>query len=259
MPSAKPDKQEINSLRELRGIRYAEFVPRYFRRLCEHCEAATADGYVTPERASALLQYLESDAEVAAIYPNNILAEFLREATHPKHWSLDIEHDLLHVLFSLYLGYHPAHEGRSDIRFQISIDGDLVSTSSEPRPREPLPPSDLSVILTYAKLKSKGWLRPLLTRHFDSPSNRLELQNRFVGFTGKFKLGTRAACFDTARSLGAVPCDPTPYLDYLFVSEELEAEGALSSKISSAIYFRRLYGNPLILPESAWEASIAGG
>lgn len=255
MPSAKPDRAEIDELRSRRGVRYTEPNPRFFASLHESCRAATEDGYVTPERAVRLLQQLQSDPVVGAIYPNNVLVDILRGATAPGAWSLDVEHDLLHILFSLCLGYESPELERRQLGTQISIEDGIVVTSNFSRTYGPRPPADLSLVLTYAKLKSAAWQSALISGHIDS-IRTVDLRDRFIGFTGKFRFGTREACFNAARQLGGVPCDPAPHLDYFFVSEDLERESGLSSKLSAAIYYRRLYGNPLILPERVWEGCI---
>jgi hypothetical protein len=253
MPTAKPDQREVNELRKRRGITYVDPVSRHFAPLYEACREATEGGYITEKRAIYLLQHLRSQPSVAAIYPNNVLIEILTESTAPGNWSLDVEHDLLHTIFSFYLGYE-ADESMSGVtRVKVSSVNDVPYVSSMPLSYEPRPPSDLSVLLTYTKLKSARWQHSLLSGYVDRSVSTPDLRDKFVGFTGKFAFGAREACFQAARRLGAVPCDPSPFMDYLFVSTEYEEQCAVSNKLSSAIYCRRLYGNPLILPERLWE------
>jgi len=108
--------------------------------------------------------------------------------------------------------------------------------------------------LLSAKLKTA-----LMSEYLDTVTTKFDLKNKFVGFTGKFEFGTRADCFAEARKRGAVPCEPAPYMDYLFLSHEFEEHGAVSSKLDSAIFFRRIYGSPLILREKNWSSIVNGG
>jgi hypothetical protein len=256
MPSAKPDPNEANALRIKRGIRYSEPSAQAYVELHTHCEAAVSDGYITSERAITLLKYLQTNPSVARIYPNNVLNRLLLESCESGGWSSDFEHDLLHLIYSLYLGYE-SNATNVDTTITITFDEEGSSTSiSEQTPHSPRPPADLTFELTQSKLRSAKWRDALLRDHLDTVTGNVALQNKLVGFTGKFAFGTRAECFSEARNHGAVPCDPAPYMDYLFVSREFENYGAASSKIASAIYFRRLYGTPFILSEHVWVSSI---
>jgi hypothetical protein len=259
MPSPKPIKEEVDELRKRRGVRYVEPAPRYFTALYEACRTATEGGYVTEERAACLLEQLRAEPPIAAIFPNNVLVELLAEATAPGRWSPDVEHDLLHTLFSFYLGYEAEEHSSCVARIEVSLGSDAHPAASDPPPHEPRPPSDLSVLLTYTKLRSAAWQNALLSGYVDLSVSEVDLKDKFVGFTGKFAFGTREACFVRARRLGAVPSDPAPFMDYLFVSKAFEEHCAVSNKLSSAIYYRRLYGCPLILPERVWEACAQGG
>jgi hypothetical protein len=82
----------------------------------------------------------------------------------------------------------------------------------------------------------------------------LTIRDRFVGFTGDFREFTRKTCFEEVRKLGGVPSDPDMFLDYLFVSEKR----IISNQLFAAIYYRRVYGNPLILREADWIKIAAG-
>ena len=57
--------------------------------------------------------------------------------------------------------------------------------------------------------------------------------------------------------MGAVLCDPASYMEFLFVGRELEEVGVVSSKLDSALFFRRMYGKLLVLRERDWESVVS--
>lgn len=233
MPSEKPDPKEISSLRKKRGLFNVEPSGDLYSPLYARCLAAVEDGYTSQQRAITLLDYLRSTSETTKVYPNNILGRLLEAACKSEtSWTSEVEHDLIHFIYSLYIGY------------------DSVTHPTDK------PPRDLSYTLPHLKLKSSELKSMIFSMHLDSPTAPISLADKFVGFTGKFEFGSRAKCFAEARRRGAVPCDPAPYMDYLFVSREFEEYGAISSKIDGAIYWRRVHGSPLILREKDWNALV---
>lgn len=256
MPSAKPDTNEINALRVRRGIRYAEYSTHLYTELHTRCELAVDGGYISSDLAAKLLEFLQTNPHVAAIYPNNVLCGLLKESCENNGWSTEIEHDLLHFIYSIYLGYVERSNNHGIvINALIGETGIAVSTHAG-KAEKPKPPINLSYILTDSKLRSAKLRIALLTEHLNSVTTKPDLKDKFVGFTGKFEFGTRANCFAEARKRGAVPCEPAPYMDYLFLSREFEDHGAVSSKLDSAIFFRRVYGSPLILRERDWSCIV---
>lgn len=232
MPSEKPDTKEISALRKKRGIYHVEPCAELYSDLHARCLVAVEDGYTSQQRAITLLNYLKSTPKTAKIYPNNILEIFLDMACQSeKNWTPEVEHDLIHFIYSLYIGY-------------------------DSTPHDDKPPRDLSYTLPHLKLKSDELKSMIFSMHLDSLTEPISLVDKFVGFTGKFEFGSRAKCFAEARKRGAVPCDPAPYMEYLFVSREFEEYGAISSKIDGAIYCRRVYGSPRILREKDWNIII---
>lgn len=256
MPSAKPDKEEINALRLMRGIRYEERSAHLYIELHNQCELAVDEGYTSPERAAILLEFLQKNPLVAAIYPNNVLYKLVQEGCNKDGWCPEIEHDLLRFIYSIYLGYEkPNYLNTTMVISSQGEEGELTLSTLAAEPNEPRPPTDLSFIMANLSLSAKQ-RTALLYDYLDAITKKPNLQDRFVGFTGKFEFGSRADCFAEARKLGAVPCDPAPYMDYLFISRELEEYGTISSKLDSAIYFRRVYGYPQILREQDWNSIV---
>jgi hypothetical protein len=162
----------------------------------------------------------------------------------------------LHLLFSLYLGYErPSHAGG----FEIGVDADGAIRSGAVERQQSRPPSDIALFLSDPDTHRSPNLWLLLTEFFDEPQVLPSLHEKFVGFTGAFTFGSRGACFAEVRRRGGVPCSPAPYIDYMFVSREHEQQGAASSQVVAAIYFRRLYGTPLVLRERVWESLTNAG
>lgn len=260
MPSAKPDTKEINALRVRRGIRYEEYSAHLYTGLHTQCKSAVDEGYTSLERAAVLLEFLQANPRVAAIYPNNVLFRLLQEGCGDDGWSPEIEHDLLCFIYSIYLGYEKPDNLNTGIVISAQIeDGGLTVSTHAAEPKEPRPPTDLSFVMADSKLLSAKLKTALISEHLDTVTTKPDLKDRFVGFTGKFEFGSRADCFAEARKRGAVPCEPAPYMDYLFVSREFEEHGAISSKLDSAIFFRRVYGSPLILREQDWSSIVNEG
>ncbi|MBA3755552.1 MAG: hypothetical protein H0X02_04710 [Nitrosomonas sp.] len=260
MPSAKSDTKEINALRSKRGTRYAEYSLHLYTALHTQCELAVDEGYISSERAATLFEFLQTNRGIAAIYPNNVLTELLQEGCEEGGWSPDVEHDLLHFIYSIYLGYEERNHQHLGIviNAQIGEAGYTVSTH-QAQTDESRPPADLSLVLTDSKLRSGKLRTALLSEYLDTITAIPDLKDKFVGFTGKFEFGTRADCFAEARKRGAVPCEPAPYMDYLFLSREFEEHGVVSSKLDSAIFFRRVYGFPQILREKDWSSIVNDG
>lgn len=232
MPSEKPDAKEISALRKKRGIFHVEPSEELYSDLYAQCLNVVEDGYTSRQRAVSLLDYLKSKPNTARIYPNNVLKRYLEVVCrNESDWASEVEHDLVHLIYSLYIGYDRAHYADKY-------------------------PRDLSFSLSRLELKSNELKSMIFSMHLDSPKGIIGLLDKFVGFTGKFEFGSRAKCYAEARKLGAVPCDPAPYMDYLFVSREFEGCGAISSKIDEAIYCRRMYGAPLILRENDWNLIV---
>jgi hypothetical protein len=240
MPSAKPDSKEVNALLVKRGLRYADPPLSIYAELHHQCEAVAGSGYVTQEGAASLWHFLSAKPQVASVYPNTVLAKLLQDICERGHWTSDTEHDLLHIIHVLYLGYGQDAEQRSQTQ-------------------EPRPPPDLSFAIADCKLRSAALRGALASQYFDSKPAYLSIADKFVGFTGKFQSGTREACFGAARRLGAVPCDPASYMEFLFVGHELEEVGFVSSKLDSALFFRRMYGRLLVLRERDWESVASDG
>jgi hypothetical protein len=256
MPSAKPDSNEINALRKKRGFNDGARSADLYVDLHEQCAAAVRGGYVTHERASVLFQFLQANPYIASIYPNNVLTHLLTDICADGGWNSEFEHDLLNLIYSLYLGYERAKKITS-IGFRISIGERGITTSCDVDDTGPRPPMDIAFALADAKLQTPRLKAALLSEHLNRLTEVPDLTERFIGFTGKFQHGSRAICFSEARKRGAVPCGPAPFLDYLFVSSEFEERGVISSKLDIAIFDRRVYGSPLILSEELWNCIVS--
>jgi hypothetical protein len=240
MPSAKPDKSEVQALLKSRGISFGELPKSIYADLHRVCEHVAGKGHIDQAGAETISQFLSANPAVASVYPNNVLHELASGAAPPASWSSDVEHDLLHVIFNIYFGY--------------GSDKELDSDHTGPRP-----PRDLSRAISDSSFRSPAVAVALGSTYFDNVSVPSGITGKLVGFTGKFAFGTREDCFNEARRLGAVPSDPTPHLDILFVGQELEGLGVVSAKLDSALYYRRMYGNLKILRERDWLAAVKCG
>ncbi len=256
MPSAKPDKEEINALRLMRGIRYEEYSAHPYIGLHNQCVLAVDEGYISPERATILHEFLHKNPLVATIYPNNILFRLVQEGCEEGGWRPEIEHDLLRFIYSIYLGYEKPDNLNNSIVISSQIEDGELTVSTHTEPKEPRPPADLSFVIADTLLLSVKLRNALLREHLDAIITKPDLKDRFVGFTGKFEFGSRAECFAEARKRGAVPCEPAPYMDYLFVSHEFEEYGTISNQLDYAIFLRRVYGHPQILREQDWNSIV---
>jgi len=240
MPSVKPDNKEVTALLVARGWRFGERPPNIYAELHRECEGEAGAGYVTQAGAKKLWKCLSANSRLGSIYPNNILALLLRDICELGEWCSDKEHDLLHMIHFLYLGY--------------GSEADLESEQLGPHP-----PRHLSFAIANSSFRSSFLREALASSYFDDLANSSNIAGKLVGFTGQFRFGTREACFKEARRLGAVPCDPSPHLDLLFVGREFEGRGVVSSKLDLALYFRRVYGRLLVVRERVWEAVVASG
>ncbi len=260
MPSAKPNKQEIAALRRRRGLWYDSPTTDLYTEMHQQCFKAVEGGFITPNRARSLFAFLQANVEVAAVYPNNALLQILTGACEEEGWSSQAEGELLHYIFSLYLGYENAGAPAQSIGILISLNVESstisVGESSEAKFR---PPSNIEFFLSESTTRESNRLRCLYDLIFDNRASSISLTDKFVGFTGPFAFGSRAACFDEVCQSGGVPCDPAIYLDFLFVSRVHEEQKAMSGQLSSAIYYRRLHGTPKVLREADWEALLHGG
>jgi hypothetical protein len=218
---------------------------------------AVDGGFITPDRAKALFEFLQRDTAVSNVYPNNALARVLAGLCTEGGWSAQAEGELLHCLYSLYVGYETGGAAQRRIGISISYDvDDAAVTTSEIASSTFRPPADIAFYLGEQRTRESPRLRSLYDLIFDDAPVDMQLTERLVAFTGPFKLGTRADCFVALRHSGGVPCEPAPYLDYLFVSREHEAQRVISRQIESAIYFRRLQGTPKIYREADWESVL---
>jgi hypothetical protein len=252
MPSAKPDKDEVKLLRWKRGL--SEPSHNLFSELFFQCRSALDGGYITPDRAAHLLKFLDSNDKVASIFPNNLLRLLLSDALKHDPWSLDAESVLLDFIAQLYLG--SPIERHVPVSFTIGIDPDGSVTTHEitmdDNPELVSPPHDAEYYLAGLLESPNPLFAGMYELIYDPLPERLTIKDRFVAFTGAFNGCTRKICFDTVRKLGGVPTEPDKFLDILFVSNESYEKRAISNQLSSAIYCRRLYRNPLILRETDW-------
>lgn len=256
MPSAKPDSREIDFLLRKRKAEAPESIVDLYTELHAQCLATIEDGFTSSERAKVLLDYLLVNPEVAAIYPNNLLTHFLQNICTKKDWIAECEHDLLNLICSFYVGYENIGCRIDGISVNARFSENGFQFTSETVIAKPTPPVHISSILSDLEFKTSRLDLALLFDYIDCLQCLPDLKDKFVGFTGKFKFGSRNNCFEEARKHGAVPCNPAPYMDYLFISNDHEQNMTISSKIEQAIFYRRIYGRPLVLNERAWLAII---
>lgn len=232
MPSEKPNQEEIKNLRKKRGIFSASPEINLYAEIHSQCCDAVDGGYTDFDRAINLLKYLNENKIIADIYPNNVLLLFLKSrCSSPDDWNGDAEHDLLNFIMAFYC-------------------------SEEFCRGEVVPARNMCEAFRELNLMSVDLIDWLHSFHLSKCKDEIDLADKFVGFTGKFEMFSRVQCFSEARRRGAVPCNPAPYMDYLFVGNDFEKYSVVSSKIEDAIFYRRLYGAPLILREMDWLFAI---
>lgn len=248
MPSVKPDYEEIKILRKKRNLYYTQQL-NHFSKIYLECVSAIDGGYLNQDRAKKLLHFIESDNSVKNIFPNNILHEVLSHFTKKVEWDDNCEGIILDFISNLYLG---------DISPSIGIEinnGTAKPLNIEDH-HDSIRPPEINHYLRTMLNQKFSFVNNLKKYLYNTPPPDIILEDRFFGFTGDFNNFTRKTCFDNVRKFRGVPSDPADYLDYLFVANKLINEDIISSKLSLAIYFRRLYGNPKIFSEDHWEIIV---
>ena len=255
MPSVKPDKAEISALRYKREL--FNQGDNLFSDICLQCRNALDGGYITQRRALKLLSYLSADLNMRSIFPNNYLFEMLKKFCKEGVWLSDNEGVLLDFIATFYLGY--SLDDQSVVGVEIGISSDMNAYSKQltvkEHPEMIRPPDILFPLqkMVSAESNSEDNISSYI---YDSPSEDIDLDDKFVSFTGAFDGFTRKECFQETRKLGGVPADPAYFLDYLFVANKSIEEHAVSNQLSESIDLRRKLGNPLILGEDDWRKVI---
>ena len=257
MSSIKPDKAEINALRKKRGL----YEPRdnVFSDIYLQCRIALDGGYITKDRAIKLLSYLEEHFNIRSIFPNNLLYEMLKEACGKGGWSSDNEGMLLDFIATFYLNYSLEGQALIGTELSVSSDSSVISKplSVKQHPEIIRPPDIHFPLMDLMSTKSNSGTS-INSYIYNSLPDDIDLNDCFVGVTGKFDGITRKSCSQEIRKLGGVPADPSYFLDYLFVANKSIKENAISNQCSASIDCRRVYGNPLILMEDDWRNVILG-
>jgi|GEM_PF-3253536 len=255
MPSAKPDYKEISTLRKERKL--YEPGPNLFSALYEICRSTLEGGYVTKERSVRLLSFLRANDNITAIFPNSLLYKILDFVCTDGNWSSENEKLLLSFIGEFYLGY--SLEDQTVVGIELGVSSDLgietkrLTTADHP---ELIKPPDIQFSLSDF-INNEGMFssiaRELL---FDQALEHINIQKHFVGFTGNFDGYTRRTCFEEIRKHGGVPSGPEYFTDYFFVARKSVDKNAISNQFAAAIYFRRLYGKPLIFTEEIWNTIL---
>lgn len=252
MPSTKPDYKEISSLRKER--RLYEPDPNLFSDLYEVCRSTLEGGYVTKERAEKLLSFLRSNDKVSAIFPNSLLYKILDFTCSEGNWSSESEKLLLSFIGEFYLDYSLEDQFVVGIELGVSSDFSIETkplTTAAGHPELIKPPDIQFALLDF--INDEGMFSSIAKDLlFDPIPEHINFQKHFVGFTGNFDGYTRKTCFEVIRKHGGVPSDPEYFTDYFFVARKSIDQNAISNQFAAAIYFRRLYGNPLIFTEDTW-------
>ena len=251
MPSVKLDYKEISSLRKERKL--YERGPNLFSDLYEVCRSTLEGGYVTKERAEKLLSFLRANDKVTSIFPNSLLYKILDFVCTEGNWSSENEELLLSFIGGFYLDFSLEDQTVVGIELGVTPDHDIETkpliTADHP---ELIKPPDIQFTLSDF-INNEGAFssiaRELL---FDQAPEHINFQKYFVGFTGNFDSYTRKMCFEQIRKHGGVPSDPGYFTDYFFIARSAVDKNAISNQFAAAMYFRRLYGKPLIFTEEIW-------
>ena len=100
---------------------------------------------------------------------------------------------------------------------------------------------------------------------FDSPAPEIQVPGKSFLFTGRFELGSRAACQKAVVERGGIAPSVKsvgPEIDYLVIGEKGSSHwshGSYGNKIESAILKRRELGNLAIVSEAHWKDSLGLG
>lgn len=224
MPSAKPDKDEIQSLLRERG--YSDRPEESFIDvLGRQCRAVAGEGFITPAGAADLLSWLNEQPEIAAVFPHSVLKGALETMLCPDGWSSEAEEAILRFIACFY------------------FEADFFSAL---------------IYLSDMFAKHHFLFGDLYERIFDVMDQPPGLEKTFVCFTGPFKSGTRAQCFERARALGSVPAEYGGQLDYTFVADEAALRHSFSNKVIGALAIRAKYGHMKLFREGDWDRCIAG-
>jgi hypothetical protein len=256
MPSAKPDWKEISRLRRERKL----FDPgeNLFSDVYEACRSTLEDGYVTKDRAENLLSFLQAHDHISVIFPNSLLYKILDFVCKEGNWSSETENLLLSFIGEFYLDYKLEDQAVLGIEIgftaDLSVETKRLTTADHP---ELIKPPDIQFSLIDFFENEGRFSRIARGLLFDQPPAHIDFQKRFVGFTGNFNGYTRKTCFEEIRRHGGVPCDPQYFTDYFFVASKSIEQSAISNQFGAAIYFRRLYGRPLIFKEENWHEIYA--
>lgn len=253
MPSAKPDRSEVLALRKKLELFPFRPLTNLFSDLFFECRTAIQGGYIDRDRAERLLAYLEANEHVSNVFPNCVLRDLTRSYVEAN--ENELEARLLGMLVDMYAG--DPRESRVPIGVSIGMREEGAVTveelSAKSNPEYITPPGDIQDSLSSLIAHDAS----LYGRVFDSLPTNFSFPDRFFAFTGPFAGSTRRACYEEVRRRGGVPCEPTFYCDYLFVSDSHIQDQVLSSSSISAIAARRTCGSPLILRETDWHIVIA--
>lgn len=216
MPLPKPDKEEIARICRARKIGYDR--ENLFEPVSDAALLAISGGYIDQPRAKSLLQWIEDNPAISALYPNSQLEQALRSAVAPGEWSPDKEHDLLRFISHVYQSTSLLRDNLHDLlENPPALFGDLYS--------------------------------PL----FDAPAEQVSFSERLCAFTGSFAYGSRRECYEAVRQLGGAPIKVMAATDYLFVSAEHIKGRVLSSSMIDGICIRMIFGALTIYPEKHFQ------
>jgi len=262
MPSVKSNYDEIMALVRTRKSSSGSGI-NIFSGIYLECCSALEGGYITQDRATKLLSYLETNIHIRSIFPNNLLYELLSKFCRKDGWSPDNEGVLLDFIATFYLNYRPDSEALIGMQFSLSPDMTVISKpfSKKDRPDMIRPPDIYFDLIDLVRKKKNLFEFEEITRFvYDPLPQGISFKDLFVGFTGNFDGFTRKSCFDEVRKFGGVPCDPSGptsgLTDYFFVANKSITQNVISRKLSEAIGIRRTYGNPLIFSEDSWKEAI---
>src|SRR5690606_7237399 len=102
MPLPKPNPE---LLRKILSERQPPIYPGdIFTPIQDAALVAIGDGTLTPARANNIIWVLETNPQIAEVFPNNLLLSALLKAVEPGGWTPEVEHDLLVFIFLFYSG-----------------------------------------------------------------------------------------------------------------------------------------------------------
>lgn len=212
MPLPKPDKELLQKI--LRERQVSDQPDDIFTLIQDTALVAIGDGSLSAERANNIVWVLETNPQIAAVFPNSVLLNALLKALEPGGWAAETEHDLLVFIFLFYSGTQ-------------DIEDSLWAVMKEPLPLF-------------------GDLYPAI---YDTPAEPITLTGKVCDFTGAFACGTRRKCFEMVAAAGGASSEGGPGTDYLFVATKHVEGRVVSGGMRMALGSRQMTGRPLIFTE----------